>query len=1044
MRVTKNQFDKATERQRAINTLYRNRKSREFYKFAMLKKIFGESKGDSKKLGKRKPRNPYIILLKRIAIVASFVFLLAILSGCIVAASYVAEVSKSLTTYNPNDPFSAISNIGDSIIYSSDNVELKRISGNESREFIKIEDVPDYVRAAFVAAEDKTFFQNKGVDPLGVVRAFINTVIKKEGTQGGSTITQQVVKVNMVGDKQNIERKVKEMILSVQITKKFSKNEILQLYINSIPFGGTITGIKRAAKVYFNKDVKDLTYAEAALLAGIPQSPSTFAPTLENDPSNQQKQPDGTMIPLNRIREKYVLDNMYEIADTLNKDQGYKLDQQKIKEAKDETITYNFAKNESKAPHFVQVVNQELKKLLKAKYPEKTDSDIDGMINSGGLRVYTTLDWEMQAKAEEDTSKIDNTTDKWPGFNKTLWDLFGAKNAALISVSPKTGGVYAYVGSAGFDRNEGELINGQVDIIQSGVHMGSSMKVANYMNAFIQKGAGPESTVANINGLKIYPDYAPKNYSVVNRQTPSMPIREALNQSLNIPATQSMLIGGVDNYAELVGKMGYTDAEVARVKEMGVQSTLGSPEITPWSHAQLFQVVANGGVRKDLYTINKITDKDGNLIFQKTDDPGVRVVDEKYTYLMYDILKDYTTLSYVNNGRREGVRPFGYDCAGKTGTYAADDSISGSSSQIVFWGFCPDLVTGMWAGNNTLKVSLNKYAVGENLGQTLWTDYMKSVLPKFPKNKFVRPAGVVTASICIDTGLIATNETQCEKGSGLFAQGNLPKVDDNHKKLRVTDCNGTLKLAGPADELAGKAYDKEFVKYETLTGSALIQKQIDAYVVEKMGLPLEPTETCNDPRTADGSILTKITSPANGTQFSAGDTIQLTSSTIGTNGSIKYTFYTSFITEVKTSPYTASYLIPAGTLPGTYAIKAVYTDASGKTGQDIINVIVKAAYDITITAPVNNASIAHSKVHIATTITDPNNQVTTVKFFASKNGGATYQIGSTITKSGNTPFFDWDLTTVTSVGTYVVYAEVYTSAAGANPVQSSKITFFIT
>ena len=386
-----------------------------FAKFSIFKKILG------KKSVTKKVKNPYIIMLKRSMLAFSFVVLVAMLAGSVVAAFWVGDVLKSTANIDPNDPFKQIANVGDSLIFAKDGTELKRISGEETRDFIKIEDVPDYVRAAFIAAEDKNFFQNKGVDPVALVRAVVNTVFKKDSLQGGSTITQQVVKVNLVGDEKSINRKLKELILAVQISNQYDKNEILQLYMNSIPFGSNIIGLKRAAKIYFSKDVKDLTYGEAALLAGIPNQPSLLAPAGFNSITDPMvTQPDGTQIPSNIARQRYVLQNMYEIADDLKSSQKYDLDKDKIKAAETDKIVYNYSKSDSRAPHFVQnggIVYEEVKNILKGlpQYKDKTENEIDGIITSGGLRIYTTLDYDMQQKAEDRVKIIDDTTTAIPG-----------------------------------------------------------------------------------------------------------------------------------------------------------------------------------------------------------------------------------------------------------------------------------------------------------------------------------------------------------------------------------------------------------------------------------------------------------------------------------------------------------------------------------------------------------------------------------------------------------------------------------------------------
>jgi membrane peptidoglycan carboxypeptidase len=681
------------------------------------------------------------------------------------------------------------------------------------------------------------------------------------------------------------------------------------------------------------------------------------------------------------------------------------------------------------------VVYNELKKILKTteQYKDKTDKELDDVIKGDGLRVYTTMDYQMQQKAEEQVSKIDDNKEILSN-KRTAWASFNAKNSSLISASPKTGAVYAYVGSAGFDRNDGGKINGQVDMVTTPVPQGSSMKLANYMNTFIQKNAGPQSVLVNYYPLQIVPNYAPKNFSIGDTPTIAMSIRNALNGSMNIPATQSMLAGGIDNYANLVEKMGYNESEVKDVRTAGITATLGAARVSMWSHAQLMQVLANGGVRQDLYTIERVTDISGNTLYEKKPNAGIKVVDERYTYLIYSIIKDYTTLTYpIPNG----IRNDGYDCAGKTGTYSMDDNAKGSSNHIVFWGFCPDLLTGMWAGHND-NSPLNNYAVGEQLGQTLWTKYMRQVLPKFPKNKFVRPAGIVEKTVCSDTGFLATNENPCNKVTGLFVDGHLPKIDDNHKKLRVTNCAGTVKLASPADELAGAAFDQTFTKYETLTGSDFIQKQIDEIAKTKFNSPPPPTETCTDTHTSDGSLYTKILSPSEGTSYNAGDTFDITANSVETSGSMKFYYDDIFITESFSAPFKGTFTIPQNTSAGSHVIKVIMTTPDGKSGVGLININVNNTVtlpptstnfnnvNVAISSPANGTVFSRGNIDITAAVTDPDNAVQTITFYGRRNTDPNYAVIGTATKvvGTNSYTIKWNLNSPASIGQYEVYANV--------------------
>ncbi|MEI7603512.1 MAG: transglycosylase domain-containing protein [bacterium] len=761
-----------------------------------------------------------INIIRNIFLSVIFVLLLIALVFLVYIASLISEVSKDIIKIDPSSPFENVAKYGDSIIYSSDGIELRRLSGFESKEFIKIDEIPNHVKAAFIAAEDKTFYDNKGINIGSLFRAFLTTLFSKNVYQGGSTITQQVVKVNLIGDKKDLKRKIKEIILSAQIAQRYSKDEILQLYLNTISFGSNFVGIKRASNAYFNKDPKDLTYGEAALLAGIPNEPARLAPEPYNSDKNTDDiLPDGTVIKANIRRQRDILSRMDEIYENLNEFHNFKLDQVKIKSALIEPIIYNMPKTADKAPHFVKnggVVYEELKSIFK----EKENPDL--YISTGGLRVYTTLDYDMQQKAEKYVSLIDDDNENVASIcpycgNNSRWGTFGAKNASMISVNTKTGAVMAYVGSKDFNADDGAFINGQVDVLQRPVSQGSSMKPFTYLNAFINRGFSPSTVWANF-PIDMGGGYIPRNFSIGDKPAVSVSSEWALNNSLNIPAVQTLMAGGVDNYKILMKSLGYKEPELEEIDKAGITATLGAAVVPPYSHAQAYQTLANGGVKKDFYTIQRITDREGNIIYEKQDNPGIRVIDEQHDWLVLQILQKYTTVQQI---RREG-----YDAAGKTGTN--DFGINGLPTSIVFWGFTPDLVTGVWAGNSNNQ-PLKTYAVGEKLGQVLWTPYMREVLPKFKNNNFNMPSGIVSRIVCSDTGFLATSNSSCPRSSALFVDGEFPKVDNNHNTIMVVDCNGSIKLASAKDIQDKKAYPIYSVRYETNTGNPWIQSQIDNF-----------------------------------------------------------------------------------------------------------------------------------------------------------------------------------------------------------------------
>ena len=616
--------------------------------------------------------------------------------------------------------------------------------------------------------------------------------------------------------------------------------------------------------------------------------------------------------------------------------------------------------------------------------------------------------------------------------------VFGAHNASLISIETKTGAIRAYVGSKDFNANlpDGTL-NGQVDTLSQspGLSMGSSMKPFNYMSTFINTGLAPTAVWGNF-PIDFGGGYKPANFTLGDKPSVSVSTTFALDNSLNRPAVQALMTGGVDNYANLLGSMGYNDTEVNDIKtRAGLTATLGAVTVRPIDHAQAYQTLANGGLKKQIYSVERITDREGVQIYQKAPDPGVRVVDEKYPWLIYSILRSYPTVSKC--------RSLGYDCAGKTGTndFSQEKGKIGWPTSVVFWGYTPDLVTGVMAYNSN-NAALRVYAVGEKLGQFMWNPYMEQVLPKYTKDKFVRPGGLVDKTICTDTGFLAVDPTLCPTGSGTFVDTQLAKQDANHFKLRVSDCNGAIKLASKADELAGVARDQIFVKFQSNTGSDYIQKQIDDYA-QKNGYPAVPTDMCTDPRTTNGSIITKITSPAAGTSYNAGDNMSITVDTGASAGTATFYFDSTQINQSTTLPFAYTYVIPIGTASGAHVVKVVITDGAGHTGTDQITVNVAGTVGISVTSPSGSTPRSLTTTLVAT-VSDPGSLINNVKFYAKKPTDATFSLLGVGTKQANGTYtFKWDTLVLPPGSGYQIYAVAYDGANGVLQ-QSATVTFTLT
>ncbi|MFC1780439.1 transglycosylase domain-containing protein [Patescibacteria group bacterium] len=375
---------------------------------------------------------------KILGVTAGVVFIL-IFIGTVFSLSIVAKYSSELP--NPDEPFERGQDLT-SFVYDRNGKELYKIHGDENRDIVQIDEVPLEAQWAFIAAEDLDFYTHKGVDLGGVVKAGLYEVFKIGSPRGGSTITQQMIKNTVLTTERSYERKIKEIILSLRIEQKYDKQEVLQLYVNEIGFGGNTYGVKTAARIYFGKEVSDLSLGEAALLAGLPQAPGIYSPLFASDVTKARE--------LAIVRQNYVLDQMLANKDTINSyarkhnDLGADeelITEEKIQAAREHEIIYKTSDVHIEAPHFVFYVEDELQKGNYNDGKPFTLSEIE----RGGLKITTSLDLDMQQIAEE------TVTDHRFGMKPIYsMDYYGANNASLVTIDPKTGQILAMVGSASY------------------------------------------------------------------------------------------------------------------------------------------------------------------------------------------------------------------------------------------------------------------------------------------------------------------------------------------------------------------------------------------------------------------------------------------------------------------------------------------------------------------------------------------------------------------------------------------------------------------
>jgi 1A family penicillin-binding protein len=620
---------------------------------------------------------------------------------------------------------------------------LYEISGDEKRTLVTLDKVPQHLRDATIAIEDKNFYTHKGFSLWAIFRTVITNVLFNK-TAGGSTLTQQFIKNAVLTSEKSYIRKLKEIILAYRMEKKFSKDDILQMYFNEIPYGSNAYGVEAASLKYFGKQVQDINLSESAILAAMVQSPTRYSPYGPNK---------DTLL----ARQKYVLDLM------VDQKMISKTDAEAAKNAK---ITFKNQTDSMIAPHFVM----HIKEMLSEKYGEKT-------VEQGGLKIFTTLDTYKQQIAEEVVKAKAEENDK----------KFLARNAALVSIDPKTGQVLALVGSRDyFD----DSIDGQVNVALRPRQPGSSFKPMVYATAFT-KGYTPNTvlydTITNFSTTGT--PYEPHNYD--NKEYGPVSMKKALAGSLNIPAVKTLYLAGLDNTLARAKDLGYTT--LGDKDRLGLSLVLGGGEVSLLEHANAYSAFARDGIIHSPNFILKIEDRSGKILEEYKDEER-RAFDANIAREINFCLSDNNERAYIFGARNFltlGNRPV----AVKTGT-------TNNNRDAWTIGYTPSLVTGVWVGNNN-NTPMKAGSDGS------WNEYMRRVLGSENIEKFTAPAIPITGKSVLDGTNINGTKIKIDRASGLLATDYTPlsfieerTYQEPHNILYFIDKNNPLGPApkNPADD----------------------------------------------------------------------------------------------------------------------------------------------------------------------------------------------------------------------------------------------------
>lgn len=590
---------------------------------------------------------------------------------------------------------------GETILYD--------IHGEEKRTLITLDQIPKSVRDATIAIEDKDFYHHSGFSFWAIVRTAITNVFTNQKA-GGSTLTQQFIKNAVLTTEKSYTRKLKEIILAYRLEKKFSKDEILQMYFNEIPYGSNAYGVEAASLRYFGKHAKDINLAESAVLAAMVQSPSRYSPYGPNKD-------------ILLSRQQYVLDLMVK-QNMISKEEA--------QSAKDSQLTFKAPSENIIAPHFVMRV----KEILAEKYGEKA-------IEQDGLKIYTTLDTYKQGIAEEVLKKKALDNEK----------KYKATNAAMVSIDPKTGQILAMVGSRDYFDNS---IDGQVNVVLQPRQPGSSIKPIIYAAAF-EKGYTPNTILYDVvtNFAASGSAYEPHNYN--GQEYGPVSMKKALAGSLNIPAVKTLYLAGVDRVVALTKKLGYTT--LADKDRFGLSLVLGGGEVKLLEHTNAYGAFAREGLIHEPSYILKVEDRNGKIL-EEYKNEETRVFDGNVAREINYVLSDNNERSFIfgaSNFLTLGNRPV----AAKSGT-------TNNNRDAWTIGYTPSLVTGVWVGNNN-NTEMKAGADGSVVAAPIWNEYMRRVLGNENIESFNAPKIDVTGKAVLDGTDVGQTKIKIDKASGLLA-----------------------------------------------------------------------------------------------------------------------------------------------------------------------------------------------------------------------------------------------------------------------------------
>lgn len=827
---------------------------------------------------------------------------------------------------------------------------LYEIAENEKRTVVPFDQIPKDLINATITAEDRQFYNHHGINYLSIARSIYEDIKCGCKAQGASTLTQQMVRNVILTLDKTYTRKIKEILLSYAVETKFTKDEILGLYLNQIGYGATNYGVQSASWAYFNKDVKDLSLAESATLAALPKQPSNYL-----------KKPEAL-----KERRDWILEGMEEL--------GYATHDQVVAAEAQETPVVAKLSNIT-APHFVLWVKDQ----LETTYTERE-------VETGGLKVITTLDYDKQMAAE---AAVKATVDaKGP--------TFGFNNAGLLAIDPKTGQILAMVGSADYFNDD---IQGQVNVTDRALQPGSSMKPLIYAASW-EKGYTPNTILWDVETT--FPSttgpYTPHNFD--NGEHGYVTMRKALQGSLNIPAVKTIALIGVDNALNFLDRMGYTTLKDR--SRFGLSLVLGGAEVTLIDHLRAYGTFANNGSQQTTTGILKVTDSTGATLeeWKPEEHIGTQVIDKNLAATVSNVLSDNNARSYVF-GLNSALQLSGRPVAAKTGT-------TNDFNDAWTMGYTPSLAAGVWIGN-TDGTKMYKNAEAVFIAAPMWKEFMLKALEGTPIEQFPAASIPQTGKNMLD-GNIPTTTFTIDTSSGKLATASTP---ERFKKTETCgEFHTILQFVNTADPRGAAPTDPtinpDYPAWEGAVQAWITKHNANLKPNEPALTTCKtiPTETDNV-HTAQNAPSIHIDSPTNGQSFGRTVTTVLNTSVRRAFSRVEYTI-DGAVVSTGHNMNGDTFALPSWVTVGNHTLGAtIYDDVDNSATDSVSITIGESAGDTAtfhITNPFSNQTIENSGAAYTVVVEVPNVSDINYLEVTAENlwTGETKMIGSTSSPSSIT------------------------------------------